>query len=112
MAKYLLIESRDPFEYGDVGYFCGTAKDLATAGNDVTLFLIQNGVLMSRQGIESNPLASVLGGSPGRIDVRADDFSLKERGIAPSSVVSGVKVSNVDGLVDLLAQDGVKAVWH
>lgn len=112
MAKYLLIESRDPFEYGDVGYFCDVAKDLSSAGNDVTLFLIQNGVLMSRRGVEGNPLASVLGGSSGRIDVRADDFSLKERGIGTGSLGSGVKVSNVDALVDLLAEDGVKAVWH
>jgi len=55
MAKYLLIESRDPFEYGDVDYFCNMAGDLASAGNDVTLFLIQNGVLMCRQGVQGNP---------------------------------------------------------
>ena len=112
MAKYLLIESRDPFEYGDVDYFCNMAGDLASAGNDVTFFLIQNGVLMSRQGVQGNPLASVLGGSSGRIQVVADDFSLKERGISSSSLGQGVKTSNVDSLVDLLMEDGVKAVWH
>ena len=117
MARYLLIESRDPFEYGDVGYFCGVAKDLAAAGNDLTFYLIQNGVLMSRRGVEGNPLTSITDGSTtdgstGRVDVRADDFSLKERGIATGSLISGVKVSNVDELVDLLAEDGIKAVWH
>ncbi|MFQ5873933.1 MAG: sulfur reduction protein DsrE [Dehalococcoidia bacterium] len=112
MANYLLVESRDPFEYGDVGYFCGVAKDLAAAGNDVTVFLIQNGVLMSRRGVQGNPLSSVLGDGSGRIDVCADEFSLKERGIGTGSLVSGVKTSNVDELVDLLVQDGIKAVWH
>ena len=112
MSKYLLVESRDPFEYGDVGYFCGVANDLATAGNDVTLFLVQNGVLMSRKGVAGDPLSSCLRNPSGRIEVRADDFSLKERGIGTGSLVSGVKASNVDELVDLLVQDGIKAVWH
>jgi len=111
MAKYLLIESRDPFEYGDVNYFCGVARDLASAGNSVTLFLIQNGVLMCRNGVANNPLPSVLKGSL-KVDVRADDFSLRERGINAGSLVSGVKQSSVDELVDLLTADGIKAVWH
>jgi sulfur transfer complex TusBCD TusB component (DsrH family) len=112
MAKYLLIESRDTFEYGDVDYFCGVAKDLAAAGNDVTFFLIQNGVLMSRRGVEGNPLSSIIDNSSGKIDVRAEGFSLKERGIGAGSITSGVKVSSLDDLVDLLAEDGIKAVWH
>ncbi|MFQ5933495.1 MAG: sulfur reduction protein DsrE [Dehalococcoidia bacterium] len=112
MANYLLIESRDPFEYGDVNYFCNTAKDLAAAGNDVTIFLIQNGVLMAKNGIANNPLSAMPSGSPGKISVRADDFSLKERGIGTGSVAPGVTMSNVDELVDLLVQDGIKAVWH
>ena len=111
MAKYLLIESRDPFEYGDVGYFCGIAGDLANADNEVTLFLIQNGVLMCRHGVNDNPLPPVAAGSSS-VDVRADDFSLRERGISAGSMVSGVKSSNIDELVDLLVADDVKAVWH
>ena len=112
MAKYLLIESRDPFEYGDWGYYCGVAEGLASAGNDVTLFLIQNAVLMCRSGVAGNPLGSCLAHSSGKISVRADDFSLRERGIGAGSLASGIRESNVDELVDLLAEDGVKAVWH
>ncbi len=110
MANYLLVESRDPFEYGDVGYFTGVASDLAGAGNDVTLFLIQNAVLMSRKGVAGDPLASCL--SSNKIDVKADEFSLKERGIGAASMAAGVTASDVDELVDLLTQDGIKAVWH
>ncbi len=109
MAKYLLIESRDPFEYGDVSYLCGLAGDLAAAGNDVNLFLLQNGVLMARQGTES-PVQGLLTG--GKVNVLADDFCLKERAIALGSLLSGVKVSNVDHLVDMLAEDDIKPVWH
>ena len=47
MAGYLLIESRDPFESNDVSYYCDLARGLAEAGNQVTLFLVQNAVLAS-----------------------------------------------------------------
>lgn len=113
MAKYLLIESRDPFESTDVNYLCKLAGDLAAAGNEVTLFLVQNGVFMARQGVSGNPLAeAVKGGVRNRTEVLADEFCLRERAIKASSLLPGVKSSTIDHLVDLLAQDGVKAVWH
>ena len=43
MARYVLIESRDPFEYGDSLYMYDLAGDLTGKKNEVTLFLIQNG---------------------------------------------------------------------
>lgn len=49
MASYMLIESRDPFEVNDVAYFYDLASSLKSRGNDVTLFLVQNGVLPARQ---------------------------------------------------------------
>ena len=110
MARYLLIESRDAYEYADVGYFCDLAKDLGATGNDVTLFLLQNGVLMARKGATSPAKDLLSGGS--NIRVLADSFCLKERAIPESALLPGVKVSDVDTLVDLLAAEGVKAVWH
>ena len=49
MAQYVLIESRDPFEYADTNYMYNTAGDLAARGNSVTLYLIQNGVFCARR---------------------------------------------------------------
>jgi hypothetical protein len=109
MSKYLLIESRDSFEYADAGYFTGLAGDLAGRRNDVKLFLVQNAVLMARQGAQS-PLAALVKG--GRVQVLADDYSLRERAVATDTLLPAVQVSSVDTLVDLLAEDGVKAVWH
>ena len=111
MARYLLIESRDPFEYGDSLYMYNLAGDLAGKGNEVSLFLIQNGVLTTRRGVKDNPLTSLKQRAPS-ISVAADDFSLRERGINQSAIVEGVAVSNVDNLVDMLVQDSTKIVWH
>ena len=110
MARYVLIESRDPFEYGDSLYMYDLAGDLA-GKNDVTLFLIQNGVLTTRRGVKNNPLTGLKQKAPS-VKVAADDFSFRERGISQSGIAEGIEVSNVDNLVDLLVQDGTKIVWH
>lgn len=107
MAKYLLVESRDPWEYAEVGYFTNMAKDLASNGNDVTLFLIQNGVFMARKGANPSPLTGLSG-----VKVVADEFCLKERAIKSDNLAAGVSITEVGSLVDMLLEDGVKAVWH
>jgi len=63
MAKYLLIESRDPFENNVVARQYDLAVNLMKEGNDVTLFLVQNGVLPARSGERSALLTSVAKGA-------------------------------------------------
>ena len=108
MAKYLLIESRDPFESNDVTYYYDLAADLARHGNEVTLFLVQNGVLPARSGVHSDLLAKV---AQSGIEILADDFSLRERAIPTDGLIPGVKASPLDVVVDQLA-DGRKTLWH
>lgn len=108
MAKYLLIESRDPFDSADVAQFYELAGGLAAEGNEVMLFLVQNGVLPARFGARSDRLAAV---AKNGVTVLADDFSLRERAIAADQLVAGVNAAPLDVVVDQLA-DGVKAMWH
>jgi hypothetical protein len=46
------------------------------------------------------------------IELLADDFSLRERGIVASELAEGIQEANIEMLVDLLAQDTTKAIWH
>ena len=108
MAGYLLIESRDPFESNDVGYYYELAAGLARGGDEVTLFLVQNGVLPARQGSGSAALARVASAG---VRVLADDFSLRERGIPGGRLAEGVEAASLDVVIDQLA-DGRKALWH
>ena len=108
MAKYLLIESRDPFESNEVTRTYDFAVALAGAGNQVTLFLVQNGVLPARSGAQVEGLAAVAGSD---VTVLADDFSLRERAIDAAQLAAGVTAAPLDVVVDQLA-DGVKAIWH
>ncbi len=111
MASYLLIESRDPFEYADSASFYQVAADLAKAGNQVTFFLVQNGVLPARRGAARSPVAKLRKDAPS-VSILADDFSLRERAITQDRLAAGVSSSPIDRLVDLLADPNTKAVWH
>ena len=108
MAKYLLIESRDPFENNVVARQYDLAANLVKEGNEVTLFLVQNGVLPARPGNCSSLLGNAaLAG----VQVLADDFSLRERGISADKLADGVTAAPLSIVIDQLA-DGRKTLWH
>ena len=108
MANYILIESRDPFDSNDVAHFYDLAEGLRKEGHEVTLFLVQNGVLPARESSRSGALSSLAGTG---VSVLADAFSLRERGIASGSLAQGVSAAALDVVVDRLAA-GSKALWH
>jgi predicted peroxiredoxin len=108
MAKYLLIESRDPFENNIVARQYDLAVNLVKEGNEVTLFLVQNGVLPARPGKYSPLLTNT---AEAGVEVLADEFSLRERGIAAGKLAEGVRAAPLSIVIDQLAE-GRKALWH
>jgi hypothetical protein len=106
MANYLFIESRDPFESNDVRYYYELSKGLVEAGSEVTLFLVQNGVLAARPSAHSAALTALCQSG---VKVLADDFSLQERGIP--KLAEGVVAAPIDVVIDHLAA-GHKILWH
>jgi sulfur relay (sulfurtransferase) DsrF/TusC family protein len=108
MAKYVFIESRDPFDSSDSECFAELVRGISSRGNEATLFLVQNGVLPLRRGSKQNETISK--SIKAKVKVLADGFSLRERAI--ENTVEGVEVADIDRLVDLLFEPGTKAVWH
>ena len=108
MAHYLLIESRDPFDNATVGDQYDLATHLVRESNSVTLFLVQNGVLPARRGMHAALLTRV---AKAGVEVLADDFSLRERGIAADKLAEGVKAAPLRVVIEQLAA-GRKALWH
>ena len=108
MAKYLLIESRDPFDSNDTAFCADLAAQLAAANNHVTVFLVQNGVLPARTGARAGDLAKLAGAG---VSVLADRFSLKERGIDEARLAAGVSPAALDVVLDALAE-GTQVIWH
>jgi sulfur transfer complex TusBCD TusB component (DsrH family) len=108
MSKYLWIESRDPFESCDSSMLHELACGQANEGNEVTVFLIQNGVLSARSGSRyANRFAEL---TRSGVMVLADDFSLRERAVR--RLAAGVKPANVETLVTLALTAGTKTIWH
>lgn len=108
MARYTLIASRDAFESNEAGHWLDLAGELRAQGNDVTLFLVQNGVLAARRSGKSDALTALAGRG---VRVLADTFSLKERGIAADRLAPGITAAEIDTVVDHLA-DGHKVIFH
>jgi intracellular sulfur oxidation DsrE/DsrF family protein len=108
MDRYLFIESLDPFESNDVGHYQDLAARLARAGNRVTLFLVQNGVLAARRGVRAGALGVL---AEQGVEVLADEFSLRERGVPADRLAPGVRAAPLEVVIDRLA-DGCKALWH
>jgi hypothetical protein len=108
MAKYILISSRDPFTFADVGPFYDLAAGLAKEGNQVSLMLVENGVLPARRSRHSEGLARL---AKAGVEILADEFSLRERGIPPGALTEGVRPAPIDLVIDHLAE-GRKALWN
>ena|ERR1700730_865989 len=109
MNRYLFIESRDPFESRDTQFVEATAAALKQRGHEVTVYLVQNGVLAARRNSHENYLGRL---SVAGVTLLADDFSLHERGIQPSELMPGIAPSNIEALVNTLVQENTKAIWH
>jgi sulfur relay (sulfurtransferase) DsrF/TusC family protein len=106
MQRYLIIESRDPFESPGFAWQSELASSLA-ATEEVTVFLLENAVLAARAGarfIEFERLRRA------GVRVIVDEFALRERGIAASQLAAEVEAVRIDALVAELGR-GAKAIW-
>ena len=107
MTNYVFIESRDPFDSRDTQFVEETAIAVKERGHDVTVFLVQNGVLAARERAGRLGRLAEAG-----VTLLADDVSLRERGILPEELAPGVRESAIDQLVDAIAREDTKALWH
>jgi hypothetical protein len=103
----LLIESRDPFldlVQDDLDHL---TESFAAAGTSLSLLLVENGVLTLRMPGWAAFFARL---RSRRVEVLADGFSLRERGVHEGQHVPGTQVVSAGDVVDRLAR-GTRAVW-
>lgn len=108
MSQYLLIETRSSWEGRDVCEFLKTARQLRQLGHVVHVFLIQNAVIMAKQGAE--PFIPAL--LDARIRFWADDFSISNRNLSRALLLPGVRIVGMDHLVRFLTDPKWKTIWH
>ena len=107
MVRYLLIASRDTFTARDIDGFYGLAASLTAQGHPVTVFLVQNGVLSARRGAGAERLTLL---ARSGVEIMAEKFSLRERGIPPDRLAAGIDVADLGHVVDALAE-GARVLW-
>jgi sulfur relay (sulfurtransferase) complex TusBCD TusD component (DsrE family) len=108
MPRYLLIESRDPFESRSFRQRCELAAALASGGSEVTVFLVENAVLAARAAADARDLHEL--GRRG-VTLLADEFALRERGITTAQLSRDVRPAGLDALVAELGT-GARAIWN
>lgn len=100
MADYLFLASRDPNESEDARRGFETAAGLAAEKHTVTVFLVQNAVFPARTSPRSRVLTDLRARG---VEVLADEFSLRERGIHTHQLAEGVAAAPLDTVIDRLA---------
>jgi len=107
MTRYVFIQSRDPFEAREPQFLEETAIAVKERGHEVTVFLVQNGVLAARQSTRRLERLTQAG-----VTLLADDLSLRERGIRNEELAPSVQESEIGVLVYEMVQENTKANWH
>lgn len=108
MTSYLIVESRDPFESHGFARRCEVAAALRADGASVTVFLVENGVMAARGSARLHELEQL---AKSGVSVVADEFSLRERGIAADRLAASVKPVALDAVVELMVA-GAKVLWN
>ncbi|MBP6219074.1 MAG: DsrE family protein [Oligoflexales bacterium] len=108
MLSYLLIETQDSFESKDTKKWANLAIDLQDQGAKVVFHLLENGVLAARSSSLSSEIKRLIESG---MEVEADLFSLKERGIEKDRQVAGLQISSPDKIIERM-QEGFKVLWH
>jgi intracellular sulfur oxidation DsrE/DsrF family protein len=107
----LFIESRSHFDAARQPFATALACALADPGDGrarVAVLLVQNGALCARSGAQAPQLDALAAAG---VSVYADEFSLRERGIAVGRLRKGVEPVPLDIVIDRLLE-GWRVIWH
>lgn len=108
MTNLLLVLSKDPYTTEipnlvlDIGLHARAKK-----GNNVSLYLVEDGVTAARKGEFGNKL---LDAKKKGIKILADDKAVQSRGL-DGKLVDGVEVKEIGILLDHIIEDNNRVAW-
>lgn len=107
MTKLLVVLSKDPYttEIPDLALSIGL--DAQAKGNDVSFYLIEDGVTAARNGGFAEKIVDAQ--SQG-LQFFADDKSVFHRGLK-NKLVDGVQVKEIGTLLDYIVDEYDKVTW-
>jgi len=108
MSDFFIIQSREPFTDNRTKSDYELVHHLVAAGNNVTMMLVQNGVLPVRRGSITKEFDALC---YQHINILVDQFSLRQREIEVSELKAGILVSDIDAAIKAMIA-GHKVIWH
>lgn len=108
MSRYLFIQSQDPFTEVRTGAQFELAAQLAEAGTQVRMLLVQNGVAAARRGAQCDGLDTL---RQQGVTLLADTFALRQREIGEAQLKEAIAISDVDVVIDAMLA-GDKVIWN
>ncbi|WP_284452128.1 DsrE family protein [Methylophaga thalassica] len=108
MSEFLFMQSRDPFTDALTKSQYELIHHLATAGNRVTVVLVQNGVMPATKSSIFTPFTKLLHEN---ITLVADKFSLQQREIDAEQLIPEILTTDLDIVIKALLS-GQKVIWN
>lgn len=108
MSDYLFIQSQDPFTETRTANQYKLAADLHAAGHNVTVLLVQNGVIPARSQAKTPDFDQLLNSG---VTVAVDEFALQQREIPTNALKKPITLAQLDLAVDALLA-GHKVIWN
>lgn len=108
MSRYLFIQSQDPFTEVRSRAQFDLAHRLVTAGHEVRLLLVQNGVSAARSGASCDGFDALVDSG---VKIDADRFSMQQRGLPTEALKRGIGSAELDTVIDALLA-GDKVIWN
>lgn len=108
MSQYLFIQSQDPFTSARTFAHCDLARRLVGSGHKVSILLVQNAVLIARQGTRHMSFDSL---PDYGITLSADQFSLRQREIPTDQLKKGISPVDLSVVIDAML-NGCKVIWN
>lgn len=105
--RIVLLTARDPLRAADTAYPARAARDLAAAGHDVTLVLLEDAVVLARRDhAGAADLEAAIGSG---VRILAEEEALARRAVA--EVGEGVKPTGLAEVVDVLMDRTDRQAW-
>jgi len=107
MSRYFFIQSSDPLTDRSTDNQFSLIAQLAHKGNDVSLFLVQNGVAPAAIQMEYPAFDSLLDKG---VKIYADTFSLQQREIDTSQLKKNIEGAELNLIIQAML-NGEKVIW-
>ena len=108
MSDYLFIQSQEPFTETRTQHQFELIEQLHDAGHQVSVLLVQNGVVPARRGARSDLFDRLLNSG---VSMHADVFSLRQRELDDADLKERIGTCDLQVVIDAMLA-GHKVIWH